>query len=114
MHAGVHVGKVLLEVGGSKERLAGSEGVHSAVRGPLVAAAAQSAAPADVEFVNAPIKVPLTAAFMIGCLVLARSVACNAPANVRFSGVVLKCAELDCGNVLPSVAWLLPCACPKP
>ena len=56
MRAGVHVGKVLLEIGGSKERLT-RKGVHPAVRGPLAAAPGQEA-PADVEeVVDTPIQV---------------------------------------------------------
>ena len=54
--AGVHMGKVLLEIGGSQERL-NRQGVHPAVRGPLQAAPGQDAAPADVEVANAPIQV---------------------------------------------------------
>ena len=54
---GVHVGKVLLEVGGSQERLA-KTGVHPAVRGPPSAAPGQAeAAPADAEVVDTPIQV---------------------------------------------------------
>ena len=59
MHAGVHFDKVLLEVDGLGERLAGEEGVHPAVHGPLRAVARLAAAAcADVEEApDAPIKV---------------------------------------------------------
>ena len=60
-YAGVHVGKVLLEVCGPGERLAGG-GVHPPVRGPLAGAAGHAAAaPEDgmEEVPDAPIKVSM-------------------------------------------------------
>ena len=58
-HAGVHMGKVLLEIGSSQERLS-RNGVHPAVRGPLAAAPGQEAATPDVEIIPSPIQVSIS------------------------------------------------------
>ena len=111
--AGVHVGKVLLEVGGPGERLAG-DGTHPAVRGPLAAAAGHGAAPADVaEVPDAPIKVKpyIQEAGVCTLLHSSRHLRCTPRAACRCL-VVLLDAQTDAqGALLTAGAHVMPC-CP--